>query len=483
MFKRQANTYQKLNRRFGKGPAYLPSDRMPHVPYDYTSSRRSNGLTPYFLIGTVTLFLLLVVTLPLWFRPVLGLIPDRYILAYAPEAFQRLAFDIDIAEQVPTAAPLDPASVDELLGDALIMPSPTATLSVPSTPAGGYIQPTAIPREPTPTLTPASALAVDTRAEDADNLADLDKADYLLTGFNFQQQGYNNCGPASLSVLMSYWGVDFTQAEAAAFLKPNKEDPNVRPDEMTAYIQQFGYAATVRVNGNLAILKQLLQAGYPVLIETGYDPEPTTVGWTSHFLTLVGYSDQEGGFIAMDTYRRPNWFYPYQEIDTYWRQFNRTYLVVHRPDQEAAVASIVGDNWDTQVMYQNAFQTAQLEANFNRNDPYSWFNMGSSLTNLSRYEEAVQAFDKARELGLPWRFLWYQFEPFEAYYTVGRYDDVITLADAVLEKKATEEAFYWKGLALAAQGEERLARSYLVLARDFNPKFTPAQSALDEMDS
>ena len=50
-------------------------------------------------------------------------------------------------------------------------------------------------------------------------------------------------------------------------------------------------------------------------------------------------------------------------------------------------------------------------------------------------EEAAAAFDQARQIGLPWRMLWYQFGPFEAYYETGRYDEVIALADATLQTR------------------------------------------------
>jgi tetratricopeptide (TPR) repeat protein len=279
---------------------------------------------------------------------------------------------------------------------------------------------------------------------------------------------------------MSYWGIELTEAEAASFLKPNPEDPNVRPDEIAAYAETLGYHVLVRVNGDFETLKRLLLAGYPVVIETGYDPEPTTVGWTSHYLTLAGFS--EDGFIAMDTYRRPNWFYPYQEIDTYWRQFNRRYLVAYRDDQAVAIASIIGENMDDEIMYTSALNVASAELSLDRSDAFGWFNVGSNLVALERFEEAASAFDEARRLGLPGRFLWYQFTPFEAYMAVGRYEDVITIADAVLEKKANEEAFYYKGLALAAMGDADRARVQLSLALRANPSFQPAQDALDELE-
>jgi tetratricopeptide (TPR) repeat protein len=218
------------------------------------------------------------------------------------------------------------------------------------------------------------------------------------------------------------------------------------------------------------------------MIETGYDPEPETIGWTSHFITIVGYSESQGGLIAMDTYRRPNWFYPYEEINHFWRQFNRRYLITYRPDQEAAVASLMGEDMDATTNYLGAMRTAQLELSLDREDPYGWFNLGASLTLLERYEEAALAFDEARRLGLPWRFLWYQFEPFEAYLQVGRYEDVLALADAVTQKIATEEPYYYRGLAYAAQGDESKARAQLQQAVRLNSNYVAAQEALTALD-
>jgi len=431
-------------------------------------------------IGAALGLLILIVAAPFWLPAVSWFVPDRYVMAYAPAPLQRMIFQINPGEQVPTPSGPSSGDADALLANLLPTPTPSPLAPPAGGVPGGYTQPTAVAIAPTPTLTPVFSVQVDPRAEDRNNRADLGAISFLLTGFEWEQQGYNNCGPASFRVLMSYWGVNLTEREAADFLKPNPEDPNVRPDEMAAYAETLGYHVLVRVNGDFDTLKRLLLAGYPVIIETGYDPEPTTVGWTSHYLTLSGFS--EDGFIAMDTYRRPNWFYPYHEIDTYWRQFNRRYLVAYRDDQAVAIASIIGEDMDDATMYAGALNVASAELSLNRRDPYGWFNLGSTLVALGRYEEAASAFDEARRLGLPGRFLWYQFSAFEAYMQVGRYDDVIAMADDVLEKKATEEAFYYKGLALAARGDIDRARVQLALAQRANPRFQPARDALDRLD-
>lgn len=465
-------------------------ERMPRVGTSY--ARRSRSGLVWALAAAGFGLVLVVLTASLWLPAIRLVVPDRYIMAYAPERLQFIIFDIDPDRMVPTPdLPEDSSAADALLED--FEPMPTATETPPPDPATpapvtpgaiGYVQPTRVAIAPTPTVTPASAAALDPRAVDRENQADLSHVDALLTGFNFQQQtGSNNCGPASFATMISYWGVDIRMDEARVFLKPNPDDPNVRPEEMVQYAETLGYHMIVRDNGSLETLKKFVLAGYPVMIETGYDPEPETYGWMSHFLTMVGYSDQTEEFIAMDTYRRPNWSYPYEEIEHFWRQFNRRYLVAYRPDQAAAVASIIGEDMDDTTMWTNSMRTAQAELSMDREDPYAWFNLGTSLVGLGRYEDAASAFDEARKLGLPGRFLWYQFAPLEAYLEAGRYEDVNTLADSVLDQIATEEPFYYKGMVLLAQGEPEEAAKQFQQALRYNSNYEAAKLALESIES
>lgn len=462
----------------------LSFDRKPVIPqFDGGQRRGLSRLSPVVMIVVVAILIGLIATHRLWIPRVAAIIPDRYIMAYAPESLQRLVFQIDVSEQVPTPNVVG-ADAGALIADlATQTPDPGLTGSEPAVPATPgahtYLQPTPVAVAPTPTVTPAFTVMVDPNAVDAENSADLSEVRQLLTGFDWEQQGYNNCGPASVKVYMSYWGVKFDEDEAAAYLKPNEEDPNVRPDEIAAFAETKGYETLIRVNGTIDRLKHFLLAGYPVLIETGYDPEPETIGWTSHYLTLVGFTDD--GFIAMDTYRRPNWLYSFDEIDQYWRQFNRRYIVIHRPDQGAAVDSLVSAEIDDQVMYENARYTAQLELSLDRSDPFGWYNLGSALMHLGDYEKAVSAFNQARQLGLPWRFLWYQFEAYEAYMQAGQYEEVIALADSVLAKKASEEAYYYKGIALVAMGQRDAGIRQIDLAVSFNRHYQEARLALDSL--
>ena len=103
---------------------------------------------------------------------------------------------------------------------------------------------------------------------------------------------------------------------------------------------------------------------------------------------------------------------------------------------------------------------------------------------MGNYEQAATAYDQARAIGLPWRMLWYQFGPYEAYYQVGRYEDVILLSDVTLQDRPYfEESYYYKGLALAALGDVSSARDNFNNAIDFNPNYPPAAEALNQLET
>ncbi|MFO7682135.1 MAG: tetratricopeptide repeat protein, partial [Chloroflexota bacterium] len=110
---------------------------------------------------------------------------------------------------------------------------------------------------------------------------------------------------------------------------------------------------------------------------------------------------------------------------------------------------------------------------------FHWFNLGTAYNALGQYQEAAAAYDQALSIGLPWRMLWYQFGPYQAYYETGRYEDVLLLADTTLKDRPYfEESFYYRALAQAALGKSNAALQDLQKAASFNPNYAPAADAL-----
>lgn len=361
-----------------------------------------------------------------------------------------------VLEQI-TNTPTSAATATPLLPTATSVP--TSSLLTPT------VTVTLLP--PSPTATPTINVPLQPSGSSAQ-----------LNGFTHQWQTWNNCGPATITMNMSYYGRPETQVEAAQFLKPNRDDKNVSPEQLAAYARSVGLEAIVRQGGTINGLKTFLSNNIPVLAETWLVHDGDGLG---HYRLVTGYDDTTGQLNTLDSLNGPDYKVSYEQFDADWRVFNRLYLVVFPPEQAEMISAIIGADLDDTVMYERLLAEAKAETELKPDDAIAYFNQGEALTRLGRYQEAITAFDQARQLGLHWRRLWYQFTPFEAYYSVGRYQDVFDLADATARiTGGLEEAYYYRGLALQAMGQPG-AEADFQAALEYNPNFTPAAEALNTL--
>ncbi len=424
-------------------------------------------------------------------------IPGRYRVALA----ERYPFVSQVAEdviaQVAPVADALPApestveglriTIPTLAPTASLLPSPTPVPTQPQEdqPATGERQ----EATPTPSPTP-SPTATPTPEPLPDKV--------LLTGIRRIQQSFNNCGPANLTQVLNWYGNETTQAEAASYLKPNAEDRNVSPWQLSDYVNEFTeLRSTVHSGGDIEMLKRFMAAGFPVVIEKGYEPNTTSSqGWFGHYLTVFGYDDEQQVFHSMDSYLKVDEVLgredSYEDIERYWQHFNYTFYVVYEPEQESIVQSILGPDLLQPIrMWELAAQRAQAQVEQEPENAFAWFNLGTGLTRLGEltgsagyYDNGAAAFDQARSIGLPPRMLWYEFRPYLAYMKVGRYDDMIALADTVLESQGgrnVEETYLYKGHALLFQGDVTGARAAYSRAIELNENFYPAEIALQSI--
>jgi hypothetical protein len=321
-----------------------------------------------------------------------------------------------------------------------------------------------------------------------------------VTGVKFIQQGWNNCGPANLTQVLRKYGWQGTQQDAAAALKPWSEDKNVSPWQMVSFVRdnepQLGLRAIFRYGGTLRLLKALVANDFGVIVEKGHFI--VGEGWMGHYLTIVGYDDlasidgASGVMYGMDTNLGPGTGgggrpLSYADLDSRWRQFNRVFIVVYPINREGELATILGNYTDEEWSVRSALNTAKREASELGGDAYSWYNIGTNLTLLGQYREAAYAFDKARSLNLESRFFWYQFEQYNAYYHIGRFDDVLDLTRVTLQSASDgrglglEEQHYWRGMVFAARGETDAAQTEFQVTLEWNKHFWPARDALEQV--
>jgi len=399
------------------------------------------------------------------FRKIVLALVALFLLALVvyqiPWVRTRLEWRLDLA-QVFVRSRLNPAG--ELPPPQIAVSSPDAlpTLQPSSTP----LAPTATPQA-TPTPLPASVL--------------LPPPAHIV-------QGPNNCGPATLAMYLRFYGWGGDQYTVSDEIKPVSADRNVNVDELDYYVRtQAGWLNTLfRVNGNVALLKQLLAAGIPVMVEKGHVIEIDYLFnddyWNGHYALVTGYDDATHEFVFQDSYNGPDQRMDYDEFDMWWQHFNRVYTLVYLPDQSEVVEALLGADWDARTNRENALAASQVEASQQPENAYAWFNLGMNQTYFADYGNAANSFDQARVVGLPMRMLRYQFGPFFAYYHTNRLDDLQQLVDyALVITPNSEDVLIWKGWLLDKQGNRNGAIQQFRIAQEANPKSIYVIQALNSV--
>jgi len=224
-----------------------------------------------------------------------------------------------------------------------------------------------------------------------------------------------------------------------------------------------------------------------VIIETWLEPEPND--GMGHYRMLTGYNDAEQRWTGYDSYVSEGLIgggkpyrgivMPYGETEQLWNVFDHTYVLIYTEEKAPLVQAILGATFSEQAMWQTALQQTQAMVNQEPDDPFAWFNLGTNFVAMKDYANAAAAYDRAEQIGLPWRMLWYQFGIFQAYYETGQYQKVIKLVnDTLVHTQTVEELYYWKGRALVALGDPNNARVALQRSLKLNPDFQPAVAAM-----
>jgi peptidase C39-like protein len=367
---------------------------------------------------------------------------------------------------------------------ASLTPPVNATPVITSTPQSG---PTAIP---TMTTTPLPATV-------------------QLQGVKYEHQHgrLNYCGPANFSMALTFWGWDGDRDVIGKAVKPSDKDKNVMPYELQDFITDNvpGMTSAIRFGGDIDMLKRMVAAGFPVVVEKGiYERDINgNMGWMGHYAFVTGYDDTKQEIIYQDTYQPdpkanpgPNRHIKYSTFNEGWRAFDYVFVVVYPNEKESQVMSLLGPLADEGQAARHALEIAQSEAQTlsDIDQFFAWFNVGTSHVALLEYVDAATAYDYAFNLYAnlnvedsvrPYRMMWYQTGPYKAYYYSNRFSDVINLADTTLNdtiaEPVLEESLYWRGMAEYMAGKTDLAVKDYRDALKIHPNWIPATSALQDL--
>ena len=334
-------------------------------------------------------------------------------------------------------------------------------------------------------------------------------ATVMLDGVKYEDQHgrQNSCTPANFSMALTYWGWDGNRDVIVKAVKPNDKDKNVMPYEIQDYITENvpGITSVMRYGGDIDMLKRMVSAGFPVVVEKGiYEVDINgKYGWMGHDAFVTGYDDANQVIIYQDTYQPDPVKNPglnremgYDEFNEGWRAFNYVFVVVYPVEKQNDVMPLLGPLTDDEQASHHALDvaTAETQTLTGTDRFFAWFNVGTSHVALFQYADAAIAYDfafsvyadlDANDTVRPYRMMWYQTGPYKAYYYTNRFADVINLASTTLNdtiaEPVLEESLYWRGQAYYMAGKTDLAVKDYRAALKVHPNWAPAIQALQDL--
>lgn len=297
-------------------------------------------------------------------------------------------------------------------------------------------------------------------------------------------QSFNNCGPASLSMALSYYGIKESQETLGQELRPWQnpdgihDDKSVTLTEMAEKAKDYDLIPYHRPNGNIEIMQQFIAAGMPVVTRTWLHADEDI----GHYRIVKGYDSRAKTLIQDDSFQDKNLTYTYNEFNEIWEKFNYEYLVLVPRDKQRLAEAILGKNVKEQYAWEQAKQNSLQLLMENPENMYNRFNLSVAYYHLGDFQKSVEEFEKV-ETQLPFRTLWYQIEPIQAYYELKNYDRVFAISDSILnnQNSAFSELYLIRGNSYKQQGTMDAARAEYEKALFYNQNFKAADEALTKL--
>lgn len=297
-------------------------------------------------------------------------------------------------------------------------------------------------------------------------------------------QTFNNCGPATVSMILSYYGINKSQQEIGEQLRPyqnpkgDNDDKTIFPQEFADYIKGLGLLSYYRVAGDLELLKLFINNDFPVVVKQWLHKDEDI----GHFRIVRGYKGSKKFLITDDSYDGPNRKILDEDFLNLWQPFNYAYIVVATEEKKEVVEAILAERTNSDFAYNRAVEVALKELEEDPNSMYPLFNLSTSYYHLKDYQKSVEYFEKV-EKRLPRRMMWYQIEPILAYKELKNYERVFELTTKILTtgNLAFSELYQIRGEIYLAQGKIGEAQGQFERALRYNENYLPAKEALESL--
>lgn len=298
-------------------------------------------------------------------------------------------------------------------------------------------------------------------------------------------QTYNNCGPAALSMTLSYYGINVGQDKLGQELRPfqnpqgDNDDKSVTLAELAQKGPEYNLIPFHRPNGSINLIKQFIAQDIPVITRTLLQ-ENDDIG---HYRVVKGFDDVTGELVQDDSLQGHDMRFAYGTFMKMWRVFNYEYLVFVPPDKEQIALRILGEDSDAKAAWEKAVITSENSLKQEPDDIYTRFNLSIALFHRGDLQRSITEFERV-EGKLPSRTLWYQIEPIQAYYESGNYKKAMSMIESIInnQNRAFSELYIIRGEIYKKQGNPEAAKQEFEKAVLYNANLPAARSALKTVE-
>ncbi|MBN1162521.1 C39 family peptidase [Patescibacteria group bacterium] len=312
---------------------------------------------------------------------------------------------------------------------------------------------------------------------------------YEIPQASHTYQTFNNCGPATLSMILSYYDINVNQKELGDLMRPyqhpkgDNDDKTIFPSEFMEWAQVYGEEKNLKViyrpNGSIELLKLFISNDIPVVVKMWLNTKEDI----GHFVLARGYDETKQIILKDDSYYGPNKKVEYFDFMSMWQSFNYSYIVLYTPEQESVIKSILGPEINEYTAWENAVVKAHKEHDLDPENIYPFFNLSVGYYHIGEYENSIKYFEQV-EKRLPRRMLWYQIEPIKAYQKTGSYDKVFQIIEHILNDNnlAFSELYYIRGEIYLEQNNTAAAKTEFETALKYNKNYIPAKEILEKLE-
>ncbi|OGC48906.1 hypothetical protein A3A69_02085 [candidate division WWE3 bacterium RIFCSPLOWO2_01_FULL_37_15] len=299
-------------------------------------------------------------------------------------------------------------------------------------------------------------------------------------------QTFNNCGPASLSMTLSYFGIKVSQKEIGDDLRPyqnpqgDNDDKSVTLNELAEKATEYGLIPYHRPNGNIELLKYFITYDIPVIAITWTKPDEDI----GHYRVVKGFDETSNELIQDDSLQGKNLRFKYDDFNVLWNKFNYEYLVLVPKDKVGIAEAILGDNKEESKAWKNAVDILAKFLEKNPDDVLARFSLSISYYYKGEYKKSIEHFEMVQNK-LSKRALWYQIEPIQAYFEMENYNKVMEMSDNILNNgnRAFSELYMLRGRIYLIKGDLKNAKTEFEKAVYYNKNMEEAQEALRKVST